>query len=148
MVINPTPTGIHKTVVGKSGTDARKSSLTDSSSKSPRSITPLSPRDTSVTANGFKSPSPARVVSPVERQPQKEISPAPKEPTPPPKELTPPPKETTPPLREATPPPVSPVVKAPSPKPEASLSLVEREEILTRKVGRLSLVVKTCHTCG
>ena len=139
MTINPTPTGIHKTVVGKSGTDARKSSLTDSSSKSPRSITPLSPRDNSVynTANGFKSPSPARVVSPVEKQPQKEISPPPKEPTPPLKEPTPPPKETTPPLRETTPPPVSPIVKAPSPKPEASLSLEEREEILTKKVGRL-----------
>jgi len=127
VVINPTPTGIHKTVVDKSGTDARKTSLTDtSSSKSPRSVTPLSPRDTSVTANGFKSPSPARdVVSPVEKQPQKEISPAP--------------KETTPPPRETTPSPVPPVVKAPSPKPEASLTLEEREELLTKKVGILSI---------
>ena len=152
VTINPTPTGIHKTVVDSKSPGGRKSSLTEAGSKSStRSTTPLSPRDTTaVTTNGFKSPSPAVVVSPVAKQAPKEVSPPPREPTPqkeptPEREPTPqreptPEKQPTPP-RDPTPPSASPEVD------EASLSLEERQELLSKKVTWWKHVVN-CHICG
>ena len=149
VTINPTPTGIHKTVVGSKTPGARKDSLTDTrpTSKSPRSITPQSPHvDISVT-NGFKSPSPAQIVSPVERQPPKVVSPPPREPTPereptPQREPTPEKEPTPTPPREPTPPRASPEAD------EDSLSLEERQDLLTRKVRLCKTSCGLWHICG